>query len=133
MVSIHNPEGTKSKVIYTTDSHRVALLAVGNERTVVHFQDNISRIVDVGEIGGNGVVVIDKVDITYGGLVDRHLGGVQPRCRTVSGVRPGEVRKLVEKIRRVIRFDEVISVDRVGHRLRGEWSLSVSRPRDRGL
>ena len=116
MVSIHNPEGTESKVIYTTDSHRVALLAVGNERTVVHFQDNISRIVDVGEIGGNGVVVIDKVDITYGGLVDRNLEGVQPRCRTVSGVRPGEVRKLVEKIRRVIRFDEVISVDLVGHR-----------------
>ena len=44
------------------------------------------------------------------------VSGVQPRIRTVSGVGPGEVRKLVEKIRRVICFDEVISVDRVGHR-----------------
>ena len=75
VVSIHNPEGTKSKVIYTTDPHRVALLAVGNERTVVHFQDNISRIVDVGEIGRDGVVVIDKVDITYGRSMDHGLGG----------------------------------------------------------
>ena len=44
------------------------------------------------------------------------ISGHQPRIRTMSGVGPGEVRKLVEKIRRVIRFDEVISVDRVGHR-----------------
>ena len=66
VVSIQHPEGTKSKVICTTDSHRVALLAVGNERIVIHLEDNISNTVNVGETGGNSGVVIDKVDVTYG-------------------------------------------------------------------
>ena len=49
MVGIPTPEGTKSKVIWTADSHRVALLAVGNERIVIDLQDNIRNTVNVGE------------------------------------------------------------------------------------
>ena len=66
MVCIQHPEGTESKVIYTAHPHRVALLAVGNGRTVVHLEDDISGIVNVGEIGGNSGAVIDIVDVTYG-------------------------------------------------------------------
>ena len=75
MVSIQHLEGTKSKGFCTTDSNRVALLAVGNERIDIHLQDNISNTVNVGETGGNGGVVIDKVDVTYGRLMGRSLGG----------------------------------------------------------
>ena len=67
VVSIQHPEHTKSKVIWTDHSHRVALLAVGNERIDIHLQDNIPNTVNVGETGGNSGVVIDKVDVTYGG------------------------------------------------------------------
>ena len=66
VVSIQHPEGTKSKVICTTDSHRLALLAIENERIIIDLQDNSSNTVDVGETGGNSGVVIDKVDVTYG-------------------------------------------------------------------
>ena len=75
VVSIQPPEGTRSKVLFTTDSPRVALLIIGNERIIIHFQDNVAKTVNVGETGGNSGVVIDKVDVTYGMLMDQSLGG----------------------------------------------------------
>ena len=76
MVNIQHSEGTKSKVIYTTNSHRVALLVVENERIVIDLQDNISNNVNVKETGGNSGVVINKVDVTYGTLMSPSLGEV---------------------------------------------------------
>ena len=37
---------------------------------------------------------------------------VQPKFRTVSGIGRGEERKLVEEIRRVVGFDEMIEIVR---------------------
>ena len=56
--------------------------------------------------------MIDKVDVTYGRQMPRSLGGGQPTFRTVSGIGRGEERKVVEEIRRVVGFDEMIGIDR---------------------
>ena len=61
---IQHPEGAKSKAILTADPHRVPFLAVGNERTVVHLQDDIPQIVNEAEAGGDSSVVIDIIDVT---------------------------------------------------------------------
>lgn len=65
MICVHDPEGSETKAIHTADPHRVALLTTGNNRVVVHLQDDMPSIVNVGEAGGNGGVVIEEIDVTY--------------------------------------------------------------------
>ena len=64
MICIQHPEGAKSKAIHTAESHRVPLLALGNN-TLVHLQDDIPCIVNEAEARGDSGVVIEKIDVTY--------------------------------------------------------------------
>ena len=60
----------------------------------------------------------------------RSLGERSIRFRTVSGIGHGEERKLVEEIKRVVGFDEMIGIDRPCRGACGDLSLSVSRTRN---
>ena len=50
----------------------------------------------------------------------RSLGERSIRFRTVSGIGHGEERKLVEEIKRVVGFDEMIGIDRPCVEVRAE-------------
>jgi hypothetical protein len=62
---IQHPDRAKFKAIHTADSHRVALMGLMNDSFVIHFQDDMPCIVDVGEVGRNSGAAIDKIDGTY--------------------------------------------------------------------
>ena len=65
VICIQHPEGPKIKAVITANSHRVPFLAVGNERIVVHLQDDMPRIVNEAEAGGDSSVAINIIDVTY--------------------------------------------------------------------
>ena len=67
VICIQHPDSAKSKVIHAAESHGVALLALKKVRFVVHLQDDMPCIVNVGEVGGNSGVAIDIIDVTYRG------------------------------------------------------------------
>jgi hypothetical protein len=64
MICIQYPDSAKIEAILAGESHRVTLLTVGNERRVVHLEDDIPVTVHETETSGSSVGLVQEIDVT---------------------------------------------------------------------
>jgi hypothetical protein len=64
VICIQHPDSAKTETILARESHRVTLLTVGNERRVVHLEDDIPVTVHVAETSGSSGGLVEEIDVT---------------------------------------------------------------------